>query len=91
MWLKPIAKSIIVFWLLKVMCSERLEEQLQESVEEYLHHWADIQAGKVIVPYLVKRYIQSTGQNIHVFLRDSLNRFMLSQYLDLPGSKIMGN
>ncbi|XP_034238268.1 uncharacterized protein LOC117643458 isoform X2 [Thrips palmi] len=68
---------------LKVMNSEKLEEQLQESVEEYLHHWADIQEGKVTVPYLVEQYIQSTGQNPQIFLRDSLNQSMQSKNYSL--------
>lgn len=70
---------------LKVVYSEKLEEQLQESVREYLQHWADIQEGQITVPYLVERYIQSTGQNIHVFLRDNLNLSLHRQYDDTLG------
>lgn len=64
---------------LKVISSNNLEKQLQKSVQDYIQYWADIKTDHVAVPSLVHRYIQSTGQNMCMFLKDYVDSSLTNQ------------
>ncbi|KAJ1528811.1 hypothetical protein ONE63_007188 [Megalurothrips usitatus] len=64
---------------LRVLYSDNLEEQLQQSVKEYVQHWSDVQSDCVIVPSLVCQYIQSTGQSMKIFLQNHVSGLDVEQ------------
>lgn len=77
---------MLIFLLFKVLHAERLEEQLQVSVREYVQNFVEIRSGQVIIPSLIHQYIQNTGQNMRVFLFDHLDGSKQHQLDNLPGT-----
>lgn len=49
---------------------DNLEEQLQQSVTDFVQFWAFNNSEQVVIPPITHQYVESTGQDLMIFLKD---------------------
>lgn len=69
---------------LKVVYPDNLEEQLQQSVKDFVQYWANRNSEQVVIPPSIHQYIQSTGQDMMVFLKDYVGEMEAVPRRSLP-------